>query len=268
MNRSTDPVYLRDDQYKTPSNLAARATLHERFSTAPGSWQQWVMDQIALRPGDRVLEVGGGPGWLWRENRDRLPSGLSVCFSDFSYGMVRAARTALIGTSGFGFTNCDVQHLPLRTGAFDVAIANYMLQHVPDLPRAVRELRRVLAPGGRLCAATFGAGHLRELDTLLHTFEPGWSGPEHVAPALRPRLENAAEWLGPAFSRIEVLPRADSLSVTEARPLVDYAYSMSSAAGLAADRAGELEEFFHARIQANGGIRIAKAGGIVSAWAD
>jgi SAM-dependent methyltransferase len=174
----------------------------------------------------------------------------------------------LNGTSGFRFANCDVQSLPLRAEAFDVAIANYMLQHVPDLPRAVRELRRALAPGGRLCAATFGAGHLRELDTLLHTFEPGWPGPEHVAAALRPRLENAAEWLGPAFSRMEVRSRIDSLWVTEARPLVDYAYSLSSTTGLAPDRAGELEAFFQARIRANGGIRIAKAGGIVLAWAD
>jgi hypothetical protein len=57
--------------------------------------------------------------------------------------------------------------------------------------------------------------------------------------------------------------------VTEARPLVDYALSMSSAAdGLARNRAGELEALFAARIQAEGGIHISKAGGVVLAWAD
>jgi ubiquinone/menaquinone biosynthesis C-methylase UbiE len=158
MTRFTDQTYLREEQYKTPSNLTARADLHKRFSTAPGSWQQWVMDQLALRPGERVLEVGGGPGWLWRENVQRLPAGVRICFSDFSLGMVQNARTGLQGIPGLDFANIDVQALPLAGGVFDVVIANYMVHHVPNLPRAVRELERVLAVGGWLCAVTTRCG--------------------------------------------------------------------------------------------------------------
>jgi SAM-dependent methyltransferase len=265
----TDPTYLLEEQYKTPSNLTARARLHERFSTAPGSWQHWVMDHLALRPGERVLEVGGGPGWLWRENRDRLPDGVRVCFSDFSLGMVQAARAGLGAVNGIDFANIDVQALPLAGGVFDVVIANYMFHHVPNLPWAVGELRRVLGAEGRLCAATFGAGHMGELNALLHDFEPSLPAPDQLAAAIRPRLENAHEWLAPAFSRIEVFWRPDSLWVTEARPLVDYAYSMSSAAdGLARNRVEELEDYFRSRIQADGGISISKAGGLVLAWAE
>jgi SAM-dependent methyltransferase len=144
-----------------------------------------------------------------------------------------------------------------------------MVHHVPNLPRAVGELRRVLGAGGRLCAATFGAGHMDELNALLHDFEPSFPSPDQLASDIRPRLENAHEWLAPAFSRIEVFWRPDSLWVTEARALVDYAYSMSSAAdGLARDRAEELEDYFRARIQADGGISISKAGGLLLAWAD
>src|SRR5689334_20632621 len=154
MARLTDPTYLRDEQYKTPTNLSARVGLHERFSTAAGSRHAWVMDQLDLRVGERVLEVGGGPGWLWRENHGRPPAHLRVCFSDFSLGMLRAARAGLIGQSGFSYANLDTQDLPLPAGRFDLAIANHMLYHVPDLPRTVRELARVLRPGGRLRAAT------------------------------------------------------------------------------------------------------------------
>ncbi len=268
MTYLTDPHYLQDEQYKTPANVTARANLHARFSTAPGSWHPWIMDQLALRPGERVLEVGGGPGWLWRENRPRLSAGLRLCFSDFSLGMVQAARSALDGMNAIGFANVDVQNLPLLAGTFDVAIANFMLQHVPDLPRAVRELRRVLASGGRLCAATFGAGHMRELNAMLHEFDHGWDDPDRVDTARAPSLENADEWLQPAFSRIEVRRRPDSLWVTQARPLVKYSLSTSRADKLAPGRADELEAFFQARIQADGGIRIGKSSGVVLAWAD
>ncbi len=68
----TDPTYQRETQYRRPSNLTARADLHQRFSTVPGSWPRWVMDQLALQPGEQVLAVGRGPGWLWRENRERI----------------------------------------------------------------------------------------------------------------------------------------------------------------------------------------------------
>jgi hypothetical protein len=104
---------------------------------------------------------------------------------------------------------------------------------------------------------------------MLHDFDPEFPSPNQLALAILPRLENVREWLGPDFSKIEVVHRDDSLWVTEARPLVDYAFSMSSAAdGFARNRAGALDVFFQDRIDADGGIHISKAGGVVLAWAD
>ncbi len=266
LTRLTDPSYLRGQQYKTPSNLTARADLHQRFSTAPGSWPRWVMEEIALRAGERVLEVGGGPGWLWRENRDWLPAGLRVCFSDFSLGMVQAARSALGGQAGLVFANLDAQCLPFPSGAFDVVIANHMLYHVPNLPRALSELGRVLRPGGRLCAATNGSAHMGELFVLLHQFEP--RQPEFdPTTALKYRLENAAEWLAPVFSRVLVRRRPDSLWVTDPGALVEYARSSFRVADwLDRDRAADLESFFQAHMQSTGGLHITKDAGVVLAW--
>lgn len=268
MARFTDPSYLRDEQYKTPSNLMARADLHKRFSTAPGSWMQWVMDQLALRPGERVLEVGGGPGWLWRGNREQLPAGLRICFSDFSLGMVKVARAGLNGASGFDYANVDVQNLPLTANVFDLVIANQMLYHVPDLPRSVQEMARALRRGGRLCAATNGWNHMREFDALLQQFDPRYPGSDKMAAAFKYRLENAVDWLNPVFAHVEVRRRIDSLRVTEAGALVDYAQSMSSVANiLSGERFPELERFFQGRIEAEGGIHITKDAGVVLAWA-
>ena len=69
-------------------------------------------------------------------------------------------------------------------GAFDVAVAAWMLYHVPDLDRGLEELRRVLRPAGRLVAATFGEDNLQEAwdfvggdDTKAHSFTIENGGP-------------------------------------------------------------------------------------------
>jgi len=269
MTRFTDAAYLRDEQYKTPSNLAARADLHRRFSVMPGSWFAWVFDQIALQPGERVLEVGGGPGWLWRANQARLPAGAQVCFSDFTLGMLRAARASLGGVSGFGFANADAQHLPVAAGSFDLLLANQMLYHVPDLSQAVAEMARALRTGGRLCAATNGAGHMAEYYALVHAYDSRYPEPARAAEMLKYRLENAADWLAPAFTRVEVRRRPDTLWVTDADALVDYALSTSAAVQLAGSHwASGLRAFFQTQVDKGGGIRITKDMGVVLAFAN
>jgi SAM-dependent methyltransferase len=88
----------------------------------------------------------------------------------------------------------DVQELPFDDGEFDVAIAAWMLYHVPDVPRALAELARVLEPGGRLVAVTNYLDHLREARELIgappRTFS-AFSG------------ENGEELLRAEFGRVE-----------------------------------------------------------------
>jgi ubiquinone/menaquinone biosynthesis C-methylase UbiE len=267
MSRLTDQAYLRGEQYRDSARLAARAGLHQSFSTNPQGWPVWAFEQLDLRPGQHVLEVGGGPGWLWRANAHRLPAGLRVTFTDFSPGIVREARAALSDGSvahGFRFANADAQALPLPAAAFDGVIANHMLYHVPDLARAVGELARVLRPGGRLCAATNGPNHLRELYDLAAGYSPWASERDH---AFSFRLDNAAEVLRPAFEHVEIRRYPDSLWVTEARPVVDYLVSMSSYADLAAHvPPGVLEAEIQACIDRDGGLHITKDSGVALAW--
>jgi len=264
MPRVTDQAYLQSEQYKTPANLTRRADLHRRFSTNPYPWLRWVFDQLALRPGERALEAGCGPGWLWGENADRLPAGLRVACGDFSMGMAREARGRLRDAPGFGAYNADVQALPFAEATFEVAIANHMLYHVPDLGRAVQELARVLRPGGRLYAATNGPAHLRELYELAAGYAP-WHGQGEALFSFR--LDNAAEVLAEQFGRVEVRHYADALWVTDAHPVVDYLTSMSSFPDLAASiDPAELLAAVQARMDAEGGLRITKEAGLALAW--
>ncbi len=159
-----DQDYLRDVQYRDPSNLTARADLHTRHSTAAVAWVPWVVAQIDWPPEGEVLEVGCGPGWLWTKESG-VPAGLRLTLTDLSPGMVEAARRRALASP------CDVvdarvadaQELPFGAGSFDVVIANHMLYHVPAPERAVAECARVLGGGGVLMAATNGPRHLGEL---------------------------------------------------------------------------------------------------------
>src|SRR5439155_6255128 len=135
----------------------ARMGLHEQFRVNPYGWHRCVFDRLDLAPNTRPLELGCGPGVLWSENPDRLPTGWEVVLSDFSPGMVHEARQKLRGrASTFRFAMADAQAVPFAPASFDAVIANHMLYHVPDRAKALNEIRRVLRPGGRLYAATNG----------------------------------------------------------------------------------------------------------------
>lgn len=233
MNRYQDKNYLKQDQYKTSKNLDARAELHRRFSTAVTPWQPWVFDQMALAPHSRVLECGCGPGWLWRENVDRIPSGCHITLTDLSPGMVAEAEAALAQTGhAFTFRVASIDDLPFIDDSFDVVVANHMLYHVPDRARALAEVRRVLRANGRFLAATNGQNHMRELTELGQALLPeSVKGLEETRlqrrydMSLSFRLENGREQLAPYFDHIELIPYLDSLEITEAEPLLAYALS-------------------------------------------
>ena len=157
-----DPAHLLAHQYADSRNLAARMALHERFSVNPKPLRQWLFDRLRDVPADaRVLEVGCGPGTLWVENRERIPPGWQLHLTDFSPGMAAEAEAALAQAGITAEVSvADACELPFADGSADLVLAHGMLYHVADRPRALAELRRVLADGGQLHAWTVGADHL------------------------------------------------------------------------------------------------------------
>ncbi len=176
----------------------------------------------------QILEVGAGPGGLWRENLDRLPTDWRVTLTDLSEGMVAEERAALPGQQ-FTCVVADVETLPFADASFDLAIANHMLYHVPDRPRALAELRRVLRPGGLLIAATNGQNNMRELDVLLREMAPDALTQSWKASFRHPfNLENGAAQLALFFEDIETRLYEDALNVTDVEPLVVYVLSIDA----------------------------------------
>lgn len=229
MSRVTDQHHLRHDQYKNAGNLDARAALHRRYSTNPYGLHRWIFDHIALPAEARVLELGCGPGWLWQNNLDRIPSGWDITLTDFSPGMVKAARENLArGGRMFGFRVVDAQDIPLPDATFDAVIANHMLYHVPDRQRALTEIHRVLKPGGILIASTIGDNHNREMHTLMGDFEPALQLDKMRHANREFTLQNGREQIMAVFPRVARHDYDDNLAVTDVAPLVDYVYSLSS----------------------------------------
>lgn len=256
-----DRERLRCEQYASAGNLNARRALHARFSTNPYGWQRWVFDRLLdLRPTD-VLEVGSGPGTLWHDNLDRLPAGWRIVLSDFSDGMIGTARSSLAAHGAFRFAVFDVLHLAAAGAAFDCAVANHMLYHVPDRLQALREIARVLRPGGTLIAATNGESHLLELNQLArrHGFD---MESLDSAPFT---LQNGAEQLHHVFADVSCERYDDDLRVTDAGVLVDYIRSCAPITGAEGDAIDAMRAEIDERIGREGCFAIRKEVGIFSA---
>lgn len=139
----------------------------------------------------RVLDVGAGTGALLERLLASRP-GLAGAAVDLAPGMAAAARARVPAAA---VASGDAEALPFRDGAFDLVVSTSTFQWLPRLEGALAEAARVLAPGGTLAVALFGARTLGEL-------RESWraaAGPERGARTHRffSRDEVAAA-LGPA----------------------------------------------------------------------
>lgn len=263
-NHWTDQRYLRTDQYRDSGNLRARMGLHERFSTNAYGWFRWVLDRLAPPPGARILELGCGPGRLWAENADRLAADLHLVVTDYSLGMAREARDTLVPQLAppVAAANVDAQALPFADASFDLVVANHMLYHVPDRPRAFAEIVRVLRPGGRFCTATNGIRHLQELNALIDGVPFAEARPFAT---LAFTLEDGAAQLAPHFPSVTLIRYDDALVVTEAAPLLAYLRSMTHDRPLDEPR---LAATIADHLARDGAIRVTKETGIFVAMGE
>jgi phosphatidylethanolamine/phosphatidyl-N-methylethanolamine N-methyltransferase len=103
---------------------------------------------LALRPGERVLVVGCGTGLDF----PYVPPGVRLTAGDLTPAMVRRAqdRSEALGLVGADVRVLDAHRLDLPDGSFDAVVLHLLLAVVPDPVAAIREARRVLAPGGRV----------------------------------------------------------------------------------------------------------------------
>jgi arsenite methyltransferase len=104
---------------------------------------------IGLEPGERVLDIGSGPGFLAAEMAEEVGPEGRVVGVDPSETMLAMARARAPGATT-EFRSGDALALPFPDESFDVAVSTQVYEYVEDVATALAEARRVLRPGGRL----------------------------------------------------------------------------------------------------------------------
>jgi demethylmenaquinone methyltransferase/2-methoxy-6-polyprenyl-1,4-benzoquinol methylase len=115
-------------------------------------WRRALVDAIDARPTDRVLDVATGTGMVAQALHDRY--GCAVVGLDQSADMLRVARTR----DGVfeELVEARAERLPFTDAAFDHLTFTYLLRYVDDPAATMRELARVVKPGGRVAMVEFG----------------------------------------------------------------------------------------------------------------
>lgn len=159
----------RADAPKTEGTTLHSAFFYDLFAWVTtrgkeGALRGTMIDLAGIAPGESVLDVGCGTGTLAIAAKQRVGASGASAGIDASPEMIaRAQGKARRAGVEVDFRNAVVEALPFADGTFDAVLATLMLHHLPDdlRRRAIREMRRVLKPGGRLFVVDLGGGEHR-----------------------------------------------------------------------------------------------------------
>lgn len=249
------------NQYQDASNISARINLHSLYSQNRQGWFPWIFEQLELKEGMRILELGCGDGTLWNINRDKIPNQIEIDVSDISDGMLRDARRTIgIKDNRFRFSVFDAEKIPFDRDSFDLVIANHVLFYCEDIEKVCRKVKRVLKPGGRFICSTYGKAHMKEVSELVQKFDDRIV---LAAENLYERFgkENGADILKNDFAQIEWRQYEDSLLVPEPEPLISYILSCHGNQGqYILDRYKEFQSYVRKKTES--GFHISKDAGV------
>lgn len=126
---------------------------YERYfvPVIPGPLARDLIAEAALRPGERVLDLACGTGVVARLAAERVGREGSVAGLDVTAAMLDVARSVPVPTGAtIRWYESSAEAIPLPDESFDAVLCQLGLMFIPDKAAAVREMRRVLAPGGRV----------------------------------------------------------------------------------------------------------------------
>ena len=214
------------EQYGNADNLNARINLH-RFNTNKIDWNRWFFEKMNIPKHSNILELGCGNGLLWKNNEESINETLSITLSDFSEGMLLCAKQN-INNENIKYEIIDIQNIPYENESFDIIISRHMLYHVPDIDKALSEVKRVLRPGGKFYVSTNGKEHMQELETLVTGYDKNINF-DLQKYANKFGIENGDKFLKKYFSNVTFEEFNGEIVVDNAEPVVSYILSTNVA---------------------------------------
>ena len=209
-------------QYQNSKNLNMRISIHDKYSTNKMGFGNWIFSNYDIQPGYRILELGCGTGSMWI-GKNSIIEKSKLILSDFSSGMLETTKTNLSNYKNIEYQVIDIQDIPYPDKTFGIVIANMMLYHVPNINKALEEVKRVLKDDGVFYCATYGEhGIIDYLSKLL--FSCGIEDKTNK----NFTLQNGKPLLEAYFNQVNRLNYEDSLAVTNVDDLIDYIYSLTS----------------------------------------
>lgn len=247
------------EQYKNSSNLNIRIALHERYSTNEKGWFSWLQEQIDFTGAYRLLEIGCGNGALWFNNRANLRN-REIFLSDISEGMIRDVRNKL--GKDFNCIVVDCEQIPFKNAYFDILIANHVLFYLKNKEKGVKEIQRVLRPGGYFYCTTYGKDHMKEITEMVTAFDSRIVLSE-VQLYDNFGLDNGECFLKQFFKEVKRVDYSDRLIISEAQPLIDYILSCHGNQNeIIGKRINEFKQFVSNFINNNKSFKITKNAGL------
>lgn len=214
-------------QYENAANLNTRISIHDKYSVNKQGFGNWIVSHYQITEGIRILELGCGTGDMWKNNINLLNKCSELVLTDFSEGMIEAARNNIGNFHNVTYQVVDIQEIPFESSSFDTVIANMMLFHVPDLKKGLSEVKRVLKENGSFYCATYGEnGIVRFIADLLKPY----GAEDRVNKNFT--LQNGKQILAQFFSSIEMPEYIDSLEITNIDDILGYLYSLTGMTGI------------------------------------
>ena len=220
------------NQFSNDKNLAMRINFYKKYTTNKYKFADWLFDKYVFKENMKILELGCGNGSHWEGKIETLPNGCSLV-------PMTAASFVMV---------------------FDVVIANHMLFHVPDLNKALLEVKRVLKDNGVFYSATDGNGGMRPfLHNAIVKFEPTSTAFTEQLPF---NLQNGCEILGKYFENVQRFDYENTLAITNTQDLIDWLKSTKSISGYSDESLSNLYNYFEDIREKDGAINIPRETGV------
>ena len=209
-----------------------------------------VLETLVPSSGERVIDIGTGPGFLAREIADRVGPTGEVLGVDVSEPMLQLARKRCADQAQVRFESADATGLPVPDASFDAAASIQVFEYIVDVEAALVEMHRVLRPGGRAAIVTtdwrtlaWNSSDEGRMQKIMGAFA------EHCAHQDLPR------WIGPKLRSVgfevvgeQVLPQFNPTfdpNTYSALLAVAVASFVTGRAGVTADEATEWASDVH-----------------------